>query len=177
MTEPSTQNDRQAISTMLQFDENRLHRWSTRDLRDMLLHQLAAPLHLGLGPVAEDVSRQLRAGLEPMDLRMTLGDLLMHPKPPIELLKLVKQFAKLCRRNPNHPLPSEIVMFLYYASIAVALLKTTEPISELSDPSIRRGLFWLSVQLWMPDEMKSLLNEGLLLLSTRGSSTSPESDK
>ena len=169
MTDPPKQADPRTLSTMLQFDKNHLYRWSTRDLRDMLVHQLAAPLHLGLGPLAAEVAHQLSAGPEPVDLRMTLGGLLKHPNPPIELLKLVKRFAKLCRRNPDHPLPSEIVMFLYYTSIAVSLLRKNEAISELSDPSIQRGLSWLSLQLWMPEDMKSLLNEALALLSTRGS--------
>jgi hypothetical protein len=100
---------------------------------------------------------------------MTLGELLRHEHPPLELLKLVKRFAKICRRSPENPLPSEIVMFLYYASITVALLRLNETISELTDPSLMRGLNWLHVQMWMPEEMRSLLQEGLSFLRSRNS--------
>ena len=41
----------------------------------------------------------------------------------------------MCRRSPDHPLPSEIVMFLYYTSITVALVRLNQPISELTSTS------------------------------------------
>lgn len=166
---PDTQADPRSLSTMLQFDDIHRHQWSTRDLQDMLQHQLAAPLHLGLGPLSAEVTHLLRAGPEPLSPRMTLGELLRHEHPPLELLKLVKRFAKICRRSPENPLPSEIVMFLYYASITVALLRLNETISELTDPSLMRGLNWLHVQMWMPEEMRSLLQEGLSFLRSRNS--------
>src|SRR4051812_15896014 len=128
-----TQADPRSLSTMLRFDDIHRHQWSTRDLKDMLTHQLAAPLHLGLGPLSAEVTELLRAGAEPHNPRMTLGELLRHAHPPLELLKLVKRFAKICRRSPENPLPSEIVMFMYYASITVALLRLNESISEITD--------------------------------------------
>ena len=109
-----------------------------------------------------------------MNLLMTLGELLADEKPSIELLQLVKKFAKLCKRNPENPLPSEIVMFLYYTSITVALLRLNEPISELTDTSLIRGVNWLHVQPWMPEEMRSLLQEGLSYLRSRGSNEANE---
>ena len=174
MTMPDTQADPRSLSTMLQFDDIHRHKWSTRDLQDMLQHQIAAPLHLGLGPLSAEVTNQLRTGPEPLNPRLTLGELLLHEHPPLELLKLVKRFAKICRRSPQNPLPSEIVMFLYYTSIMVALLRLNEPISELTDTSLIRGVNWLHVQPWMPEEMRSLLQEGLSYLRSRGSNEANE---
>jgi hypothetical protein len=167
MTMPDTQADPRSLSTLLQFDDIHRHQWSAQDLQDMLQHQLAAPLHLGLGPLSAEVTHQLRAGPEPLNPRMTLRELLRHEHPPLELLKLIKRFAKICRRNPENPLPSEIVMFLYYGSITVALLRLNESISELTDRSLIRGLKWLHVQVWMSQDMRSLLQEGLEYLRSR----------
>ena len=164
MTTPDTQVDPHSLSTMLRFDDIHRHQWSTRDLQDMLTHQLAAPLHLGLGPLSAEVTAQLGAGPEPHNSRMTLGELLRHAHPPLEVLKLVKRFAKMCRRSADNPLPSEIVMFMYYASIIVAVLRLNESISEITDVSIKRGVSWLAVQPWMAGEMRSLLKEGLSYL-------------
>ena len=170
---PDSQPDPRSLSTMLQFDDIHRHQWSTRDLQDMLQHQLDAPLHLGLGALAEEVAHALSAGPEPLNPRMTLGELFRHTHPPLELLKLVKRFAKICRRSPDNPLPSEIVMFLYYTSITVGLIRLNEPISQLTDISLKRGVNWLAVQPWMSEEMRSLLQEGLNFLRAR-SDVKPE---
>ena len=85
-----------------------------------------------------------------MNLLMTLGELLADEKPSIELLQLVKKFAKLCKRNPENPLPSEIVMFLYYVSITVALVRLNETISDLPPSTLVRGLIWLKAALDEP---------------------------
>src|SRR6185369_739224 len=107
MSTSATQTE--SLSTLLQFEEVHQHHWSTRDLEDMLQHQLAAPLHLALGPLSAEVSHQLRLSQarQSVSLMITLGDLLQHDEPSLELLQLVKRFAKLCRKNPENPLPAE----------------------------------------------------------------------
>src|SRR5262249_25639010 len=144
MSTSATQTDTRSLSTLLQFEEVHHHQWSTRDLEDMLRHQLAAPLHLALGPLSAEVSHELRTAQarQSVSVMMTLGELLQHEEPALELLQLVKRFAKLCRKNPENPLPAEIVMFLYYVSITVALVRRNESISDLAPPSLMRGLTW-----------------------------------
>ena len=138
--------------------------WRPDELKDMLLHQLRAPLYLSLGTLSAEVVHQLRCNEPPLDPRLTLGELLAHPQPPVELLKLIKRFAKQCRRDPDNPMPSDLVMFLYYVSIAVALVRLNQRISELADRHLRHGMHWLTVQAWVDAEVKSLLAEGLDLL-------------
>lgn len=168
MTMPNSQIDVQSLSTMLQINPVNRHEWSAVDLSEMLNHQLAAPLHLALGPLSGEVSHFLNVESKPSERRMTLKELFGHPHPPLVLLKLVKRFAKICRKSLDNPLPGEIVMFLYYASIAVAALELNEAISDLNDASMIRGLRWLCVQPWMSDEMRTMLQnrlESLLLRS------------
>lgn len=172
---PVSQPDRRALSTMLLLRDVYRHDWSTSELRDMLRHQLAAPLHLSLGTLSGEVAHQIRTAAAtvpqpqpPPDPLMTLGQLLHHPAPPVELLKLVKRFAKMCRNDPENPLPSEIVMLLYYASIAVARQRRGEGISDLPPAALRRGLKWLVAQAWVDDETKSLLSDATRAIERGG---------
>ena len=152
-------SDPPSMSTMLNLNGVNVHAWGSQELREMLRHQLAAPLQLSLGTLSAEVAHQVKqAGVDP---RMTLDQLLNHPRPPIELLKLVKRFAKMCRRDRENALPSEIAMLLYYASIAAALLRTEQPISDLKPASLQRGMSWLIGQEWLTDDMRSLLKDGL----------------
>jgi hypothetical protein len=154
------QCDPRALSTMLGFGDLDRDQWNPQDLKAMLRHQLAAPIYLSLGILSAEVSHELRRAA-PHQPRMSLGELFAAEKPSVELLKLVKRFAKMCRSDPQNPLPPEIAILLYYASIAVALVRHNESISHLAPESVRRGLNWLNAQVWIPDELKSLLVTGL----------------
>ena len=153
------------------------HEWSTAELRDMLRHQMAAPLHLSLGTLSGEVAHQLRSIDPPLDRLITLGHLLRHRDPPIELLKLIKRFAKMCRNDPENPLPSEIVMLLYYASIAVAWERCRARISDLSPAALRRGLKWLVAQPWVEDETKLLLLVAMRAPELSGESANGDEDE
>jgi len=159
MVLPDTQADPQLLSTILAFNDPRRREWSDRDLGEMVRHQLAAPLYLSLGTLSAEVSHEIQKSGGQVNPRITLGQLLAEKKPPVELLKLVKRFAKLCRSDPEGPLPAEIVMFLYYASITVALVRLGEAISHLNGPSLRRGIGWLIAQAWIPPEIGEFLKE------------------
>jgi hypothetical protein len=152
--------------------------WRPDELKDMLLHQLRAPLYLSLGTLSAEVVHQLQCNDPPLDARLTLGELFGHPQPPLQLLKLVKRFAKQCRREPDNPMPSDLVMLLYYVSIAVALVRLNQRISDLADRHLRRGMHWLTAQVWVDAEVKSVLTEGLNLLrdSVEGDVAADESE-
>jgi hypothetical protein len=167
MPTPQTQTDPRALSSMLEFQEHQ-HTWSADDLRAMVGHQLAAPLHLSLGALSAEVShqiRQIRPALNPL---LSLDQLLRHEQPPLELLKLVKRFAKICMGDQENPLPSEIVMVLYYASIAAALVRLGKPITRLPVESLRHGMSWLLDQRWLTQELRNLLNDALAHFDAHG---------
>ena len=108
--------------------------WNVTELGPILEHQLDVPLDLDLGPVeAEERGRpDAEDGSAGAEIR-TYRQLLLHPRPPLELLTRVKQFAKHCRGRPDAPLPHEIATVLYLAAIAAARLKRHERISVLDD--------------------------------------------
>ena len=158
MVLPESQADPRSLSTVLEFQDPRRPEWSDRDLEEMVRHQFAAPLYLSLGTLSAEVSHEIQTSGQ-IDPRITLGQLLAEPKPSVELLKLVKRFSKLCRSNAEGPLPSQIVMLLYYLSITVASVRCGQSISHLSASSLRRGLGWLMAQAWVPQEIRGLLKE------------------
>jgi hypothetical protein len=159
LPEVTTETDLPAMSSMLDLRGVNVHVWSAQELTEMLRHQLSAPLQLSLGTLSAEVSHQIKeAGVGPL---LTLDQLLKNAHPPLELLKLVKRFAKMCRRDRENPLPSEIVMLLYYASIAAALARLDQAISDLGPASLTRGMSWLAEQDWLTDDVRALLREGL----------------
>jgi hypothetical protein len=162
-----------AVSTLLDFRETSRHQWAAEELAAMFRHQLAAPLQLSLGVLSGEAAHQLRLVDPPVNPLLTLGQLFADPNPPVELLKLVKRFAKICRGDPNNPLPSEIVMMLYFGSIAVALTHTTQQISDLPPGPLRRGMKWMSNQSWVTDQMRDLLREAIARLDRDSDSAGP----
>ena len=161
MVLPESQADSQSLSTVLEFQDPRRPQWSDRDLEEMVRHQLAAPLCLSLGTLSAEVSHAIQLTEGQIDPRITLGQLLAEPQPPVQLLKLVKRFAKLCRSDVEGALPNQIVMLLYYVSITMAQVRGGQSISHLSAASLRRGIGWLMAQAWLPQEMRGLLKECL----------------
>jgi len=162
-----TDADRRAVSTMLDFHQLQRQSWQPQELADILLHQLSAPLFLSLGTLSGEVTHQLRQSQPALDPLLTLNQLLHLPQPPVELLRLVKRFAKNCRSDPDNPLPAEIVMLLYYASIAVAQTRTDQSISDLPASALHRGLRWVSNQVWVDEQMRDLLRETLTRLDAQ----------
>jgi hypothetical protein len=134
------------------------HVWAPHELKEMLQHQLSAPLQVSLGTQTAEISHQLKVARR--DPLLTLEQLLNDPQPPIELLKQVKQFAKMCLRDRENPLPSEIVMLLYYSSIAAGMVRLNHPISELPPAALKRGMGWLAEQQWVTEDVRALLEEG-----------------
>jgi hypothetical protein len=80
--------------------------WSPEEFAAIFRHQLTAPLCTELAGLDPQLGEKL-AGLCTPDGRpfATFGDLLRHPAPPVALLELVKEFAKMSRRTGRRQLP------------------------------------------------------------------------
>jgi hypothetical protein len=157
------------LSAMLGVGHAHRHHWSPAELRAMLRHQLDAPLQLSLGALSAEVAHLLNATKPPLDPLMTLGQLLRLPAPPLGLLKLVKSFAKGCRNDPDNPLPTGLVMMLYYVSVTKALVTHQRRISSVGTPALLQGLGWLAAQEWVDADARRLLEEGMTALGTQAS--------
>lgn len=136
--------------------------WRPEELGAILRHQLAAPIEFDLGAVPRGAARRIRSAATAKNLLVrSFSDLLLHPRPPIELLRLTKDFAKANRHQPDSPIPAEIATLLYFASVAAALVRLRERITELDDAALAAGFAWCREQPWMEAGLGALFNDAL----------------
>jgi hypothetical protein len=140
--------------------------WRADELAALFRHQMAAPVLVDLGSFAPRTAEQLKtlAGAQGL-LLSSFADLFNHPAPPIQLLQLVKDFAKANMEHPESGLPREIATVLYYASIAAAFVRLDMRISQLPDGDLQRGLGWVQEQKWPDEKTQALVADALKKLS------------
>jgi hypothetical protein len=132
--------------------------WQPEELGAVFRHQMAAPVSVDLGCLDVGISGKLKTLTDASGLLLkSFRDLFQHPAPPVELLRLVKEFAKFNRDQPESLLPPEIASVLYYLSIAAALARWEERISALSDDELQRGFAWAMSQNWIDEPARELL--------------------
>jgi len=148
----------QSLARMLDLGVDRAL-WEPDELGLILEHQLAAPLEFDIVGVEPDQLEELRS-VETGPAIETFGDLVFHPRPPVRLLELTKEFARASRGHPDRPLPDEVASALYLASIVVALARCGKRITGLSDDGLRYGLTWALKQAWLEGAIRELLDEG-----------------
>jgi hypothetical protein len=141
-------------------DEERL--WESEELGAIFEHQLAAEIEFDLGRSQEALGRdipQLLRSVEGPPIR-SFRDLFEHPRPPIELLDLTRQFAKTCRLRGDGPLPVEIATVLYVTAIVAAMVKAGQRITKLDDQALCYSLDWALDQPWLDESIRGLLRRG-----------------
>jgi len=152
--------------------------WTTSpdELRSLLTHYLSRPIGFVLDNLDSTAAESVRtrAGAQGL-LIQSLGDLLRHPHPPVELLEATKAFARAHRQAACKAMPSEVATVLYYASIVAARVGGGERISGLDDDQLRRGLLWVLDQTWINDATRQLIQDGLAFLDReRGGDLPPD---
>jgi hypothetical protein len=153
------------LAALMASSEERGPLWRAEELAAMFRHQLSAPVLMDLGSFDARTAAQLKTLTAAQGLLLSsFADLFNHAQPPVQLLELVKDFAKANIDHPESGLPREIATALYYTSIAAALVRVDKRISQLPDADLRRGLRWTIEQAWLDDKTKTLLNEALAKL-------------
>ena len=132
----------QRVAAVMALDASPVQ-WKPQELAAIFRHQMTAPLLVDLGAMDPALAGQFRALAEGSGLLLrSFGQLFQHPEPPLELLRMVKEFAKRNLDQPGSALPSQIASALYYLSIAAALVRWGERISSLSDADLAEGFRW-----------------------------------
>jgi len=156
------ESDPGSLARLMDIDGNPRRVWQPRELRAILRHQLSCPMQFEMSGLGGGLAGKLRAFASSEGLLIAgLGDLLRHPTPPVELLVLTKDFAKGHLCHPGSAFPPEISTYLCFASIAAALTRCEERITELTDDSLRSALQWLIEQPWVDEPGRVLFSEGL----------------
>jgi hypothetical protein len=135
--------------------------WSGADLRSLFEHQWSAPLAVDLGGMRRVSVERVRALAASAGRLRSFGDLMAHPRPPLELLELTKEFAKQCLADPGAGLPEDIARVLYFASIAVAFMRHGRRITMLDEARIAAGLSWAQSHEWLTQGARDVLTAGL----------------
>ena len=154
------------LASLLATGEERAKLWRPDELAAIFRHQMSAPMLVDLGTFDSRTAAKLRTLSEAQGLLLkSFGDLFHHPAPIIELLELVKDFAKANLDHPDSGLPGEIAAALYYTSIAAALVRLEARISQLGDMDLQRGFRRTMGQAWLDEKTKELLAQALAKVS------------
>jgi DNA-directed RNA polymerase specialized sigma24 family protein len=123
---------------------------------------LAAPVPLDLSALTTANAGKIRSWADSQGpLLKSFGDVFTHPQPLVDLLELIKDFAKEHRTDKESPLPRDVATVLYYASIAVALGRCGQRITRHDDATLRQGFQWGIDQPWVDERIRHLLRTGL----------------
>ena len=143
--------------------------WGAGELAALFRHQMSAPMLMDLGSFEPRTAEQLKTLAAAQGLLLSsFADLFNHPAPPLQLLQMVKDFAKANMDHPESGLPREIATALYYTSIAASLFRLDARISQLPDADLQRGLSKTAEQKWLDTQTKALLAGALKKLSGKG---------
>lgn len=152
----------QELSQLLAAGEERSRLWRPDELAAIFKHQFSAPMLVDLGGFDPRTAARLKMLGEAEGLLLkSFSDLIHHPSPPVELLELVKNFAKANVDHPESGLPAEVASALYYLSIAAALVHLDTRISQLPDADLERGLSWTRGQGWVDEQARQLLAQAI----------------
>ena len=154
------------LASLLASGEERTKLWRVDELAAIFRHQMSAPILVDLGTFDPLTATRIRMQSEAQGLLLkSFADLFHHPSPPIELLELIKDFAKANLDHPGSGLPDEIATTLYYTSIATALVRLDARITQLPDADLQRGLRWAMEQGWLDAAIRELLARALEKIS------------
>jgi len=163
MTDPINgiyDSDPDNLARLLKLEEGRRDEWGTDEVEQILEHQLQAPLADEIGRIYPEKKDQVRDKGRSQDPPIeTVGELLRRDTPPPDLLEMLKDAAKAARRDKTDTLPVEVPTAIYFATIAVALVKNDARISSLSSEEMKKGFTWTSRQDWFDEQIAELLEE------------------
>ena len=148
--------------------------WAPEELRAVYKHQMSAAVEFDLGSIDPARVPRLRTlcAAEHLLVR-SFNDLLNHPHPPLELLRLTKDFAKANSTNARSPIPREVSTVLYFGCIAAAIVRCHRKISHLPDAELCKGLAWVESLPWVDDAPKSLCRECAAIVRSPAETRSP----
>jgi hypothetical protein len=133
--------------------------WQPEELADIFQHQMDAPLIFDLGKYGnldQAACSELTGGSP-----KTSRELLFGGQPPLQLLWLMKDFAKSCDADSGRSLPASIAMVLYYGAIISARAWYSQNISTLTDADLATGISWVVRQPWVDQSTKQFFVKGL----------------
>lgn len=162
MTDQQKTRDSRMLEVFLDPDFEQRRIWHPQELGAMLEHQWKAMLKADLGGVSPQQARILRELCDAQGLSLkSYGDIFTHRLPPVELLELIKDYAKRNMARPDKELPEGIASLLYVLSVVVARVRCGKRITSQGDEAVRKNIEAVLAQSWVTPPVAEILREGL----------------
>ena len=151
------------LAKIMNLDETTPDAWTDQDLAAMLRHQMAAPLDFDLTSLelkaAEAEARtETLAGAAKARIR-SFQDLLFHPGPPLELLRLSKDFFKGRIKACQKGSPEWQVAYLFYLLSILAAGSRAARLSNLTPRDLGKAIKWALDQKWVDQKTRTLISQ------------------
>lgn len=148
-------NDGGEIERLIAFDSRGRAVWPV----DQLIAALHCPLRCEVlarlsPPPRRPEAIELMAIAASPPIR-TLGEVLHHPHPPIDLLRELKAYARAAMRGGS--MPPDAMLLVYYGTIAQALVRWNQRITTLSGAALLAGFRWAMDQVWADRPSRRLI--------------------
>ena len=137
--------------------------WSASDLRAILAHQLGTPLREEVDQLAEAgacTRESVVAAIQASGCR-TFGELLQLEAPHLEMLRLVKDYAKAAIATRGSHLPGDVARLLYVLSILRGRAVGASEMTTLTEESIEREARRCLTYRWLPQDVRQWIRDGL----------------
>jgi hypothetical protein len=146
------------LADLIELDPSPQRLWTPDELGDILRHQLSAVVEFDLSAMNPTLRKQLSTlGAAQGLLVKSFHDLFAHPNPPVELLKLVKDYAKANALHADSALPEGIAKVLYYLAIAVARIRCNQSITRMAPTDLLDSMRWAAALPWLGEAERDLL--------------------
>ena len=162
MTKKPRTSDTRLLEIFFDPDYEQRRTWHPQELGAILEHQWNAPLAADLGGLPPERAQFLTKLCDADRLLLkSYGDIFGHPMPPIELLEMVKDYAKRNMAGADKELPEDIAKLLYVLSVVVARVRCGKRITSQEDEAVRKNIEAVLIQPWVTPPISGLLREGL----------------
>ena len=150
----------EGLARILSVDDNGVNLWNAEEMQAIWKHQLSAPIDADLDTLVSVRATELRASPEVKAVgSKTFSELLNHPAPPIQLLKLTKEFAKQTLKNAEEAHLRDLASALYYATYAAGLKHFNQLLGSMSGRELLPGFDWALKQSWLDSQTLKLISE------------------
>lgn len=152
--------DSSVLARLFRLGEDATEIWDAQELAKVFRHQMNAPLKVDLpGQALREAESAISGRSRGEGPLRTFGDLLNHPNPPLNLLQLVKGFAKGAGSRQDAPLSRDIAAVLYLATIAAALVRCKEKITRMDNDAMNDRFQWVLRHEWIDPATRQLFEE------------------
>jgi hypothetical protein len=157
----------EGLARLLNLDEAGRELWNPAEMQAMWRHQLDAPIDYDLDTVVSVKATDLRSSpaLKPFRGK-AFAEVLNHPAPPVELLLLIKEFAKQTLKDAEEMQLKEVAKALYYSSYALALVRCRQSLGSMTEQELLPGFDWGLKQPWLDENTRNLFAQARPLVAS-----------